>query len=119
MRIKIKVALIVTVVAPLLSLASHGANHITLPNPFGNNPANRTLSGFISRLLSEVVVPVGAVVVVIAIIYAGFLFVTAQGNEQKLEKAKKTFLFTVIGAAVLLGASVLADIIRVTINQLR
>ena len=44
---------------------------------------------------------------------------TAQGNETKLEKAKTTFLWTVIGAAVLLGSWAIAQVIQTTINQLR
>ena len=90
-------------------------------SPLFNNPlgATGTLSGFITRILNEVVVPVGAVVVVMAIIYCGFLFVTAQGNDEKLKKAKMAFYYTIIGAAVLLGAAVISGAVENTINALR
>jgi len=106
---------LVSFVLPAIVLAQ-GSNPVRLNNPLRSG---NTLTGFVASILNDVVVPVGAVVVVIAVIYSGFLFVIAQGNEQKLEKAKMTFLFTVIGAAVLLGAAVIANIITVTINQLR
>ena len=45
--------------------------------------------------------------------------ITAQGNPQKLSTAKTSFLFTTIGAAVVLGAWVLAQMISDTINTIR
>lgn len=45
-----------------------------------------------------------AVVAALYILWCGFLFVAAQGNEEKLKQAKRSFLYAVIGTAVLLGA---------------
>lgn len=64
------------------------------------------------------VVQVGFYLVVIFIIYAGFLFVKARGNEAELKKAKEAFLYTIIGATILLGATVLKNVIVGTINQI-
>lgn len=66
----------------------------------------------------DFVVKVGAVVVVFFIIYSGFLFVVAQGNDEKISKAKSTFMWTIIGALILLGASVLSQVVCNTANQL-
>lgn len=88
---------------------------ITLDNPlkgFG------TLQGFVEAVLNNIVLPVGSVVVVIFIIYSGFLFVTAQGNESKLEEAKHSLLTVVIGAAILLGALAISSAINGTLCQL-
>lgn len=84
-----------------------------IQNPLTSN----TLVGFLQNLLSVVVafmIPIAA----LAIIYAGFLFVTARGNEEQLRKAKKTFFYTVIGTAVLLGAQVILSVIAATIKSL-
>ncbi len=75
------------------------------------------LYAFISDVLTEVA-KLGAVVVVFFIIYSGFLFVTAQGNEEKLKTAKKALLYTLIGAAILLGASLIATVIKNTVSEL-
>jgi hypothetical protein len=48
----------------------------------------------------------------------GFLFLTAQGDEAQLTKAKKAFLWACIGTAVLLGAWLLATAINATIQSL-
>jgi uncharacterized MnhB-related membrane protein len=54
---------------------------------------------------------------VLAIIYAGFLFVTASGNETKLETAKRALTYALIGTAILLGSVVIAKGIEATIKQ--
>ena len=55
---------------------------------------------------------------VLAVIYAGFLFVKAQGNSGELEIAKNALLYTVIGGALLLGAFVIATAIKQTVNDI-
>mgnify|MGYP001611646725 CR=1 FL=1 len=60
------------------------------------------------RLLLEAVVRVALPIAVIFIIYSGFLFVTAQGSEQKISEAKSTITWTLIGLAVVVGAWALA-----------
>lgn len=82
------------------------------------NPIDQTdIYGLISAVLSFVV-KIGAVVVVFFIIYAGFQFVTAQGSEDKISSAKKSFMWTIIGALILLGAMTLSDVVCNTANQL-
>ncbi len=67
----------------------------------------------------DVLVQIGAVAVTLAIVYAGFLFVVAQGNPEKLNQAKKTLFYTIIGALVLLGAQIIAKVIESTIKELQ
>jgi hypothetical protein len=65
--------------------------------------------------LINLVTEIGAIIAVILIIWTGFKFITAQGNTSKLSEAKKAFYTTIIGTAVLLGASVIAQIIVKTV----
>jgi len=51
-------------------------------------------------------------------VYAGFLFIKAQGNEGGLSKAKDNFKNVVIGAILILGAWVFATLIANTVSQL-
>ncbi len=85
-----------------------------LDNPISVN----SFPEFISLLL-KIAVQIGFPVAVLFIIYSGFLFVKAQGNEKELETAKKALTWTIIGTAILLGASVISYAIQNTINQLR
>ncbi|MDO8514664.1 MAG: hypothetical protein Q7S50_03920, partial [bacterium] len=83
----------------------------TLINPLGNTSCSSNgtcLSSFLTSIL-RLVIQIGAVVVVLMLVYVGFLFVVAQGNESKLTTAKTALLWTVIGALVLLGAQAIAS----------
>ena len=52
----------------------------------------------------QVVLSILGVVLIVLIIYAGFLWMTAAGNEDKISKAKKTIVAAVIGLAIVLSA---------------
>jgi len=77
-----------------------------------------TLMGFVEKILN-IVVTIGIPIIAIFIIYSGFLFVKAQGNEAELKKAKDTFLYTIVGAAIVLGSWIFAQAIAGTINALK
>ena len=82
------------------------------------NPINAGDIFALVRAILDFVVKIGAALVVFFIIYAGFQFVTAQGDEGKVTSAKKTFMWTVIGGLVLLGAQALSGVVCNTAQQL-
>jgi len=90
-----------------------GSGGSTLENPLTVD----SFSGFVEAILNTVV-KIGVPVAAIAIIFSGFLFVTAQGNPEKLATAKTAFIWSVVGTAVLLGAWVFAQAIGETITAL-
>lgn len=86
-----------------------------IENPLGSKIVD--LSSFIKAIV-EIVLVVGIPLLALAIIYAGFLFVKAQGNSEELTKAKHALLYTVIGGALLLGAFVISNAIVSTVNEI-
>jgi len=82
-------------------------------NPISTNTINDFIQTFLTGVLK-----VGIPVVALAIIYCGFLFVAARGNSEKLGKAKDALLYTLIGAAVLLGSWAIATLISNTVLSL-
>jgi len=70
------------------------------------------------KIILQGALKIGMPVVALAIIYCGFLFVFARGNPEKLTKAKDALLWTLIGAAILLGSWAIAKMISVTITGL-
>lgn len=98
--------------------AGGGTNTDSEVEGIGNPIKYNDLGQFIIAI-SEGIAQIGFYLVVIFIIFSGFLFVKARGNKADVEKAKETFFYTVIGAAILLGATVLANVISGTINQIR
>lgn len=91
-----------------------GGTAPSLQNPLGDTD---TIEKLITAILN-IVVQIGLPAIALAIVYTGFLFVAASGNETKLAEAKKTLLWTVIGAGVILGAFVIKTAICGTITNL-
>ena len=89
---------------------------IKLENPLGSGTGSLLI--LLTKLL-EIVRDVGIPVIAIFIVYSGFLFVKAQGNDSKLSEAKQTLLWTMIGAAIVLGATVISGVINTTIGGLK
>lgn len=88
----------------------------TINNPLGDRITD--IPSFIEAIINIVLV-VGIPIVVLAIIYTGFLFVSAQGNSEKLTKAKNALMYTLIGGALLLGAFVIANAIGKTVEDIK
>lgn len=76
-----------------------------------------TIQDFILVVL-EGVLKIGLPIVALAIIYCGFLFVSAMGRPEKLTKAKDALLYTLIGAAILFGSWAIALLISTTVTSL-
>mgnify|MGYP006908222392 FL=1 len=56
-------------------------------------------------------------VIIFFIIYAGFLYVTAQGNPSKISDANRALLYALIGGVIVLGARVIGALIQNTVNS--
>lgn len=89
---------------------------LTLKNPLGESITS--LSTLVKKLIN-VLMQIGLVVIVIAFLWAGFKYVSAFGDETKVKDAHKIFKYTVIGAAVLMGAQVIAQAIEATVKALQ
>ena len=92
---------------------------IKIGNPFSKVGPDGNLGDLLYAILDNAVIPLGGIIVVLMIIYSGFLFVTARGNEEQLKVAKRSFTYAAIGAAILLGAKAIAIAIQSTVNALR
>jgi hypothetical protein len=64
------------------------------------------------------VVLIGSIFLTLMIVYVGFLFVAAQGNEEKIRSARSALVWTVIGGLILLGAKAIALVIEQTVSTL-
>lgn len=112
LSVVLPVILLMTVVVPVF-LA--GAATEKLPSP---TPGITSWYDFVRAVLS-IIVRIGIPVAALFLIYSGFLFLTAQGDTAQLQKAKTSFVWAVIGTAVLLGAWALAEAISGTVGTIR
>lgn len=83
-----------------------------------NSPiGNITIEGFLLKLVG-VIILIAVPIIVLAIIFAGFKFVTAGGNAEEIKKARIILWWAVIGALIILGAQVLATAIKQTVTDI-
>jgi len=85
-----------------------------LPNPLGGtNSLTQLLMGILNA-----VIKIGIPVLVVAVVYVGFMFVRAQGKPEEIKTAGKAFFYTLIGAGVVMGAKVLSLALCETVKNL-
>ena len=82
-----------------------------------DNPTNITsIEDFVAKALN-IVVDIGTPLVAFFLILSGFMFVAARGNEEKLATAKRSLVYTLIGAALVLGCWGIAQAVKGTIED--
>ena len=87
------------------------AQLVKIPDPLdcGGQPCD--FVGIIKKLteiLKILAIPLGTIMIIIG----GIQYMTAGGNEERANKAKKTLLYTVIGVAIVLAADFLVGIVQ-------
>jgi len=80
-------------------------------------PGITSIPNFIQSVLN-IIIKVGVPISAVFIIWAGFQFLTAQGDVTKLTAAKKSLVWAVVGMGVLLGSWLIATAIQGTISQI-
>lgn len=64
------------------------------------------------HMIINFVIKIAIPLVAMAIVYSGFLFVSARGSDEQLKTAKTVFTYAVIGGLLLLASWVVADAIK-------
>ncbi|MDB4984391.1 MAG: hypothetical protein JWM20_570 [Patescibacteria group bacterium] len=93
------------------------------PDNFLKNPLSSSLNSFpkiIAAIVNNIVLPIMIPFIALMLIYSGFLFVIARkkGSTDGYAVAKKTLMYTMIGAALVLGAFVVSNALQGTLNDL-
>lgn len=98
-----------------------GGPDITLINPLKgvdcSSSGGDCLMAFLKNILTYVI-RIGTIVIILMIVYVGYLFVIAQGKPGEIEKARSALLWTVVGALILLGSQAIAISIKATVTSL-
>lgn len=89
-------------------------NTVSVQNPLKADNITELFEAIIDILL-VFAIPL----IVFFIIYAGFMYVTARGNESTISKAHMALLYALIGGVLILGAKVLIEVIGGTVDALR
>lgn len=82
--------------------------------PLQNPLQTKSIKGVIF-LAIDIAIYLGTAFAILAIIYAGFKMIMAQGKSEEIKEAREWLLYIVIGFAILLSAKVIVEIIRNTL----
>lgn len=101
-----------TIILSILTLPMSGFAAI---DGLGNPIATPTFDDLLFGIL-DAVIQIGVVILILAIIWSGYLFVTAQGNQEQIKRAKNAFTYTMIGGFILVGAWAIAEVVLNTMD---
>ena len=103
---------IALVLVPAYALAqSSQANQLPAPT------SDTTIQDFIVHVL-QAIVDLALPAIAVAIVWSGFLYVSAQGKPEKLKTAHRNFLYVCVGSAFILGAWALVTILGNTVSKI-
>lgn len=92
-----------------------GENNIpVLENPLKNIDSLPELL----NVILDAIVQIGVLLLVIMLVWVGFLFVMARGNPEEISKARSALLWTLIGGLILLGAKAISEVLQATVGSL-
>jgi hypothetical protein len=112
-RVLILSALVLATTIPTVALAGVCGTGSGLCNPIGTTSVAQFLANLL-RLVAQIAFPI----IVLFLVYIGFLFVSSQGNPEKLKEARNYFFWALVGALLVLGAQALSMAIKATVDQL-
>lgn len=87
------------------------AKSVGLQNPL----KAKSITEFLLNII-EVILVFATPIIVFFIILAGFQYVIARGNPTKIETASRALLYAVIGGVLILGAFVILEVIKGTVD---
>ncbi len=76
--------------------------------PDSAKPGQTGLNEIIGTIINRVLEVLG-VVFMILMLYGGYLWLSAQGNDSQVEKGKKVIIEAIIGLAIVLGARIIVE----------
>lgn len=77
-----------------------------------------TLEGLLVAILNIIVV-IAVPIIILFIIYAGFLYVTARGNADQTQQATRALTYAIIGGVIVIGAVAIAEIVKNVVDAFR
>lgn len=58
-------------------------------------------------------------IIVLFIIYSGFLYVTAKGNAEQTQKATRALTYAIIGGVLIIGAVAISEVVKNTVDAFK
>lgn len=75
-----------------------------------------SFEGLLVAILNILIV-IATPIVVLFIIYSGFMYVTARGNAQQVEQATRSLTYAIIGGVLILGAVAISQVLKNVVDS--
>ena len=102
-------AVVGSAVLPFVAKAQ-GTLNLGLQNVSGSGLGSQDIRTTVSKIINVALSFIGVIVLVI-ILYGGFLWMTAVGNEEKVGEAKKWIYGGIIGLVIILSSYAIAQFV--------
>jgi len=102
-------AVVGSAVLPFVAKAQ-GTLNLGLQNVSGSGLGSQDIRTTVSKIINVALSFIGVIVLVI-ILYGGFLWMTAGGNEEKVGEAKKWIYGGIIGLVIILSSYAIAQFV--------
>lgn len=93
---------------PLIAFAQSGFSY-QIESPLA--PSIFSIESLLTAVLNILLV-IAVPIIVFFIIFAGFSYVTARGNPEKIQNATRSITYALIGAVLILGGIAISEIIK-------
>lgn len=87
-----------------------------MPKKFENPITFGTIPDLLVAIINVFIV-VATPIVIFFLIFAGFKYVMAKGNPEKIKEASQSLLYGVIGGVIIFGAIAIMTIIKNVVNS--
>lgn len=94
----------------------HGGLRFDLESPLSPNII--TFEDLLINILNVLLV-LAVPIIVFFLIFAGFTYVTAQGNPEKIKTATRSLTYAIIGGVLILGGVAISEIIASVVESFR
>jgi len=83
---------------------------VCLPNPLGADPSQGVVLTLMGKIANGFIALSGSIALVM-FVYGGFLWLTSQGEPDKIKKGKAVFIWSVVGLAVIFSSYMLVNMV--------
>ncbi|MEK7557837.1 MAG: hypothetical protein AAB530_01360 [Patescibacteria group bacterium] len=104
----------ITIMAPCV-LAGYGLEE-TADSGYGPKTYEKSVSGIIGKVVGAVLAFVGAIFLIL-VIYGGFMWMFARGNEAEVTKARDLIISAIIGLTIVLAAYAITKYVGSIVGQ--
>jgi hypothetical protein len=106
-------------IVPTIPLVARAEDPSTVCGGQFCNPIQyNTIQDFLVAILNAVVLILFPIIVLM-LVYCGFLFVRAQGNPTEITKARTIFFWTLVDGLIVLGSEALSLAIAATVSEIQ